>query len=50
MRDVSIYEDFQPHITFKYDPEPGDLEKLVAAFDANPLGSVTMSAECINLT
>ena len=42
---VSIYEEYRPHVTIKYLPEPGDLEKAQAAYKTNPVGKIVMGGE-----
>lgn len=44
------FPEFIPHITIKYDPDPGDLEKAQAAFQENPLASVSMGDERVGVS
>ena len=46
---VSIYEGYRPHITIKYNPAPGDLEKAQAAYKTNPVGKIVMGDEIRSL-
>lgn len=46
----SLYDDFRPHVTLKYDPIPGDLEKAGEAFMRNPIKLIEMGGETINVT
>jgi len=46
---VSIYEEYRPHVTIKYNPAPGDLEKALAAYLANPVGKIVMGDEIRSL-
>lgn len=46
---VSIYEEYRPHVTIKYNPAPGDLEKARAAYKTNPVGKIVMGDEIRSL-
>lgn len=46
---VSKYGEFRPHITIKYNPAPGDLEKAQAAYKTNPVGKIVMGDEIRSL-
>lgn len=46
---VHNFDEFLPHVTVKYDPVPGDLELLQAAFSQDKPKSVRFTNERINL-
>lgn len=42
---TSKFDEYRPHITLKYAPAPGDLEKAIAAYAENPIGPILMGGE-----
>lgn len=44
------YDDFNPHITLKYNPDPDDLMKVQAALKVSPLDDIATGAEIRQVT